>query len=237
MVKKNPFLMNQVEIAKASGLSQQYISRILNGDRQPSLESAEKLEKATGMCRESWLWPARHWSPYIPFSAPNTCVGCANRAGRIEWAIDRSAEYLKGAEDKCLALQECLDAMLHFNGYDDTVAMVVRYLHDDVFTAIAATHTFLEKDVPADKAPLIMALMGTDDVFHYSNTLDIPESPDREMLLKAGMTSILIANSGDYFFGMVTYRGNTAKWSEGALVQVRRWVAIIERILKGGPHR
>jgi transcriptional regulator with XRE-family HTH domain len=59
-------LMSQKEIAEKAGISQQMVSYIINGDRIPSIEVAVKLEKATGFPRESWLFPERHYNPYIP---------------------------------------------------------------------------------------------------------------------------------------------------------------------------
>ncbi len=81
-------LMKQNEIAKASGHSPQTISYIINGDRHPSMQMAEALEEATGICREGWMYPSRHWNPYIPFKGNAFCVQCRNRVGRIRKSIE-----------------------------------------------------------------------------------------------------------------------------------------------------
>jgi len=70
-------------IAEMAGISQQMVSYVIKGDRQPSIEMSMKLEKATGVCREAWLWPERHFNPYIPFTNVMVCTTCKNRHSRI----------------------------------------------------------------------------------------------------------------------------------------------------------
>ncbi|MDR1397678.1 MAG: helix-turn-helix domain-containing protein [Desulfarculales bacterium] len=47
--------MNQTELAKRINITQQYISRIMNGTRRPSWEKAKLLAKITGTNPELWL--------------------------------------------------------------------------------------------------------------------------------------------------------------------------------------
>lgn len=79
-------LYSQRQLGEGAGISQQMVSYILKGDRQPSIEIASKLENATGICREAWLWPERHFNPYIPFSDVMVCVTCKNVIGRVKAA-------------------------------------------------------------------------------------------------------------------------------------------------------
>ena len=85
-------LKTQQEIAKKIGASQSTVSYILRGDRTPSKDMAESLEGATAVCREAWMWPERHWNPYMPFSASNHCLHCANRIVRIRGIVDHAEE-------------------------------------------------------------------------------------------------------------------------------------------------
>ena len=81
--------LTQQEIAEISDLSQSYVHYILKCDRKPSTESAEKLEIATGVCREAWLWPERHYNPYIPFCNGKSCLVCVNRKDKTKWMVER----------------------------------------------------------------------------------------------------------------------------------------------------
>jgi len=98
--KKIKCLMAQLEIAEASDLSQSSIHYILNGDRMPSIKTACKLERATGICREAWLFPERHYNPYIPFKNVQSCATCHNRPNRILKSIEMAEAYFEEAEDK-----------------------------------------------------------------------------------------------------------------------------------------
>lgn len=93
-------LMTQSEIAKISGRSQSLIHYIFNGDRMPSIETALQLEKATGICREAWLFPERHYNPYIPFENVQSCATCRNRPNRILKSIEMAEAHFEQAEDK-----------------------------------------------------------------------------------------------------------------------------------------
>lgn len=57
--------LSQKELARKIGVTQQYISFITNGKRTPSPGMAAQLEKATGIKREAWVWPAKYGNPYI----------------------------------------------------------------------------------------------------------------------------------------------------------------------------
>jgi len=81
-MSNNLGLMTQSNIAELSGCTQPAISKIINGDRVPSLQMANDLEKATGICREAWLYPERHWNPYIPFKGQTACLSCQHRGIR-----------------------------------------------------------------------------------------------------------------------------------------------------------
>lgn len=88
-------LMELHEIAaKAEGVSFDYLHRLTRGDRTNiSRPAAEELEKATkghhahpdGICREAWVWPERHYNPYMwkrAVVSPGYCACCASNAER-----------------------------------------------------------------------------------------------------------------------------------------------------------
>ena len=89
--------LTQQEIADITDFSQSYVHYILKCDRKPSVESAEKLEIATGVCREAWLCPERHYNPYIPFYHGNNCLGCENRKDRTKWMVKRMIKLTENA--------------------------------------------------------------------------------------------------------------------------------------------
>ena len=98
--KSSKSLMTQHEISVTAHLSQPMIHYILNGDRMPSIETALKLERATGICREAWLFPERHYNPYIPFENVQSCATCHNRPNRILKSIEMAEAHFEQAENK-----------------------------------------------------------------------------------------------------------------------------------------
>lgn len=52
--------ITQQEIAKRVGISQSYVSALLNGRRKPSAALAVRLERATGRHRLFWLYPREY---------------------------------------------------------------------------------------------------------------------------------------------------------------------------------
>jgi len=65
-------LLSQHKIAQLSGLNQSTVSHIMTGRRKVSIDTAEKLEKATHVPREAWAWPMRWHNPYIPLVVEGT---------------------------------------------------------------------------------------------------------------------------------------------------------------------
>ena len=93
-------LLTQQQIAERAGISQPMVGYILRGDRTPSVETAIKLEKATAVCREAWLWPAdRHWNPYIPMTDSIRCTHCENRIGRVQQLVEFDWSHLDTVQD------------------------------------------------------------------------------------------------------------------------------------------
>ena len=114
--KRLNFLMTQSEIAEAAGRSQSSIHYILNGDRMPSIETALNLEKATGICREAWLFPERHYNPYIPFDNNNFCSTCPNRPIRIMKSIETAETHFEQTENKREAFKGVVEIHKTYTG-------------------------------------------------------------------------------------------------------------------------
>ena len=92
-------LLTQKQIAELSGCTQSHISKIINGDRIPTTRMALDLESATGICREAWLYPERHWNPYIPFNGLTSCLSCQNRSLRSQKAMEMCIADFKDNKD------------------------------------------------------------------------------------------------------------------------------------------
>lgn len=92
-------LLTQKQIAELSGCTQSHISKIINGDRIPTVRMALDLESATGICREAWLYPERHWNPYIPFNGLTSCLSCQNRSFRSQKAMEMCIADFKDNKD------------------------------------------------------------------------------------------------------------------------------------------
>ena len=56
----------QTRLAEACGVDPSTISYILSRKRRPSIELAEKLEKATGVPWTAWVRPDQYRNPYLP---------------------------------------------------------------------------------------------------------------------------------------------------------------------------
>jgi hypothetical protein len=109
-------LMTQSDIAEAARRSQASIHYIFNGDRMPSIEMALDLESATGICREAWLFPERHWNPYIPFGDIQNCATCPNRFNRIMKSIEMAEIHFEQAENKREAFKGVVDIYKIYTG-------------------------------------------------------------------------------------------------------------------------
>lgn len=103
--RRNPLMLTQSEIARLTGTTQSHISEIINGWRdgkpapnrkKPSPEMCEALEEATSVCRESWIWPDRHWNPYIPLdhNGPTMCTGCQHRDAIVQLKANLIARWV-----------------------------------------------------------------------------------------------------------------------------------------------
>ena len=151
--KRTKILMTQQEIADAIGRSQSAIHYILNGDRMPSVDMAVRLEDATGICREAWVWPERHYNPYIPFQGLSSCLTCSNRARRTRKLIDVCIDHFSKAKDKKAAFIHINRIEQIFNGMSGVV-FLWREIRDDGLYSLAhsghPTMPALKRMAPTD---------------------------------------------------------------------------------------
>lgn len=130
--------MTQHEIADSIGFSQSAVHYILNGDRTPSSKTAIKLERSTGICREAWMWPERHWNPYIPFSKSSICGSCTNKIQRIKKTVKVCLEQFRKAENKRKAFQETVRTIGTINGHKEGQLILFREIHKNRLTLLAS---------------------------------------------------------------------------------------------------
>lgn len=124
--------MSQYEIAKAAGITQTAVHYYINGDRLPSPKIAIRLENVTGICRESWMWPERHWNPYIPFTENSSlCGSCPNRIARIIRQNEICLDFFKKAENKREAFQGMVDIIVTHGGLCENHLILFREIFPD----------------------------------------------------------------------------------------------------------
>ncbi|MGV7223840.1 MAG: helix-turn-helix domain-containing protein [Nitrospinales bacterium] len=206
--KKLKCLMTQLEIAEASGLSQSSVHYILNGDRMPSIKTALKLERATGICREAWLFPERHYNPYIPFKNVQSCATCHNRPNRILKSIEMAEAYFEQAENKREAFKGVVEIHRTYTGVNWGV-FVFREVVPEGLKLLACSDypngKPIPKLLPKDSFKHLYQLAINEETIvtpHFP--YGIPESFAEELNLHFNLTlkSILLIASGDLLFSM-----------------------------------
>ncbi len=202
--------MTQKEISHRSGISQQMISLLINGDRTPSVKTAEKLEDATGICREAWLWPARHYNPYIPFDDGLQCMFCHRRVRRIEMFAEKISDYLD-KNPTLVALQEAIDGMYEFGGYktDNIYFGMSKITDKGAIKLAAAGYQWPLRDMPfvplVDYLPwTFRAIKGGNNIFAPNAEAlyrQIPADKDLETTRRYHLISeYCIVNTSSVFF-------------------------------------
>lgn len=121
-----------------AGCSQTYIHYVFNGDRIPSTKMAKRLEQITGVCREAWLWPERHYNPYIPFSDITECGGCSNKIHLIKKTNEVAIKIFSNSIDKRKAFKEMLDVMMLINGSPQGRIILFREILPDKLKLISS---------------------------------------------------------------------------------------------------
>ena len=209
------FLMTQKEIAEASGYSQQFISKIINGDASPHPSTAVELEKATGICREAWLWPEeRHWNPYIPFSNARSCLSCSLRISRVKKWREVALRVIEKNPSR-EGLEELLEGIVAFNNYDTSfIHMAYCVWREDGCEMLARVGYKVLPDYVTDEIanarfPWTWKLLraGSDLCFPYIQESLPPEeaSVDLAWVRKKGHRSAYILQADGFFFQMASF--------------------------------
>lgn len=57
--------ISQSDIARRMGMTRQAVNAYLTGKRRAGPRMAKKLEEATGIARNAWLYPDEHHNPLL----------------------------------------------------------------------------------------------------------------------------------------------------------------------------
>lgn len=224
--------LTQQEISDATGLSQPYIHYLINGDRKPSIDTAEKLEKATGICREAWLWPDRHHNPYIPFYHGSNCLSCANRKDRTRWMVERMIQLTKksGPGSRLNAFFNIIEEARLGMGFPDSLRFIVLTIKPEGFICLYATGRpalptpFL---MPFGLVPLMSEELSKRNVIEIKDVYDdrIIDSPlDAAWIAERKIKAILAVSSKRMV--LVTSSasdGPTFEWTDET-AEVMKWM-------------
>lgn len=234
-------LMTQKEMAKAAGCTQAAISQYLKGDRVPSVKRAEHLEKATGICREAWLWPDRHWNPYQPFASAQLCFGCPFRAVRIKRVMDLGLEHFRKAKDKRAAFQDLAEIGTVMSGYNNNVLLSFREITDDSLKTLAMSSNIeypYKDEMPPQEQPLIAKIYREGRTV-ISSPFPVGLEDDGsegyqealEFGLRIGIKSLFVVSRGRVGFSAVSF-GTPITYGPEIVKESENFVAELDRIWK-----
>lgn len=131
-------LMTQREMAEATGFTQSYIHYVLRSDRIPSVKNSIRFEQTTGICREAWLFPERHWNPYIPFSNSLACGSCANRIHRAKMVTKLLLENFDKTANKKENIKNFTEITRAFTGKTSGSMFLYREIFSDKLVLLGA---------------------------------------------------------------------------------------------------
>lgn len=231
---KGGLLLTQDEIARRTGISQSTVSYVLRGDRTPSRTMAEGLEETTGICREGWMWPERHFNPYMPFADPTSCFRCERRVTRIRKTTDWCIAYMEEAEDKDEALKQVVNLVYSINGGRESCVMSIREFTPRGMELIAhgANHP-TPKLVTRKDWPWVYEQVEKGEIVY------IPIAPDcfpaeakleREMTKLAGMKSVLALRAARFMVKVCTFT-SCCLWTPKMLHELARWLHGVTKYL------
>ena len=232
-------LMTQQAIADATGYSQQAISMILNGDRMPSPEKAIKLEKATGVCREGWIWPERHFNPYIPFTGSEMCLTCPNRIHRMEKTIGTILSWLSSARtqiEKDQALKEVAPIIHACHGFTKHQTVTFREITPKGGSMLSHAGTFaLPQFVTNHMMPWAAKKLRAGETIHVPYfPYDLPPEAKLERVLGkgVGLRSILAVSSGKHLIIFASLRGKLMEWTPEMIERLEWFIKELSRLLE-----
>lgn len=204
--KKPLWFLTQQQIAAGTGLSQPYVHLILKGDRMPTETVADKLEGATGVCREAWIWPDRHWNPYIPVTAiAGNCLSCHNRMFRTKFMWTRFLMELSKMDPR-IRLDNLTPMMaeVHFAlGFPANVKFVFGFIRDAglyVHTVIGDAGIQPPYLMPDWVVPWSHAQLRQGGIIEVKYVSEIPSDIDQQWYRERKVITALLVSSKRLMF-------------------------------------
>jgi transcriptional regulator with XRE-family HTH domain len=239
MSYKFRILMTQEEIAERVGCSQAAISHYLNGDRVPSVKMARPLEQATGICREAWIWPERHWNPYQPFASAGQCFGCPFRGRRDQRIMELALDHFRQAADKRAAFQDIAELGAVMSGYNRSVMLVFREITRDSLKTLAMSSAVdypYRDDIPSHEQPFIAryyregrTLVSSPYPFGLEDDGSRGYEKALEFGQRIGVKSLFVVSCGRVGFSVVSFE-NPIAYSPQVVAATEHAVAELDRI-------
>ena len=224
---KGGLLLTQDEIATRTGISQSTVSYVLRGDRTPSKAVAEGLEETTGICREGWIWPERHYNPYMPLSDPSSCFRCERRVTRIRKTTDWCIAYVEQADDIDAALKQSINLVYSMNGGRESCVLGIREFTPQGMELIAhGSNHPTQRLVTRRDCPWIYEQMERGELVY------IPVAPDcfpveaeveRKLAKITGIRSVLALRVGNFILGVHTL-ATFSLWTPKMIHELERWL-------------
>ncbi len=221
-------LQTQQKIANKIGASQSTVSYILRGDRTPSKDMAKSLEGATGICREAWVWPERHWNPYMPFNESNLCLHCANRVVRIRGIVDHAEECFKDNPDKMQALKDSVDYIYDFLGVRRRLIISVRRKVKDEWRLLYGGDENSPETINRDKWPVLTEMLDKGEIFHVPiHPTDLPENAvnERKMGNMLGTKTHITISYNGFSLSLTTLK-DYVTWTPEMIRELDRFVKL-----------
>lgn len=161
------------------------------------MDLAVNLEKGTGVCRESWIWPERHWNPYIPLGKATSCLTCLNIASRMWFTAKRIVKMVDAADDKPAFILTVPELIHGFNGFTNAVTIKLREVITDGWKLLACVGDCEGQPelVTKNMSPWIIDKLIAGETVSFMNLpYDIPETEplDRELTMATQQRSALI---------------------------------------------
>jgi hypothetical protein len=219
---------------------------ILKGDRTPSPEMSVAIEGATGVCREAWLWPERHWNPYIPVVDTFHCPECPNRIRSIIFAHNEIMKELSNCGrprthgDKKRVLAQIVSIAWEFMQFPPASVVSFREIIPAGFellaykcgdVAIKTSFSFMPV-IPKDIIPNAYQDYQTPGFVTYSRHFpeDLPEhwAQERELLAMKNIKTLLTVSSGKLLYsygctnGERVYTPETIEFVKGLVMDYHK---------------
>jgi hypothetical protein len=190
---------------------------------------AESLEGATGICREAWVWPERHWNPYMPFGESSLCLHCVNRIVRIRGIVDRAEECFKDNPDKTQALKDSVDYIYDFLGARRRLIVSVRKKVNGDWRLLYGGDENSPETINRDKWPVLTEMLDKGEIFHVPiHPTDLPENAvnERKMGNMLGTKTHITMSYNGFSLSLTTLK-DYVTWTPEMIREMKRFVKLI----------